>query len=122
MEEKKTVKRELMDYLLITVGTVIYGIGVSLFLDPNNLAPGGVTGIAMILNRLSGLSTGTGILLINIPILAVGLWKFGFRFLLSISSWQKVWPNLSASIWHRSSISMSPWKTEIRPMRNPSAR
>ena len=83
MEEKKTVKRELMDYLLITVGTVIYGIGVSLFLDPNNLAPGGVTGIAMILNRLSGLSTGTGILLINIPILAVGLWKFGFRFLLS---------------------------------------
>ena len=50
MEEKKTVKRELMDYLLITVGTVIYGIGVSLFLDPNNLAPGGVTGIAMILN------------------------------------------------------------------------
>ena len=83
MEEKKTVKRELMDYLLITVGTVIYGIGVSLFLDPNNLAPGGVTGIAMILNRLNGLSTGTGILLINIPILAVGLWKFGFRFLLS---------------------------------------
>ncbi len=43
------------------------------------------------------------------------------QFLLSISSWQKVWPNLSASIWHRSSISMSPWKTEIRPMRNPSA-
>ena len=76
MEEKKTVKKVLMDYLLITVGTVIYGIGASLFLDPNNLAPGGVTGIAMILNRLSGLSTGTGILLFNIPLLAVGLWKF----------------------------------------------
>ena len=72
-----------MDYLLITVGTVIYGIGVSLFLDPNNLAPGGVTGIAMILNRLTGLPTGTGILLINIPILAAGLWKFGLRFLVS---------------------------------------
>ena len=69
--EKKTVKKRLMDYLMITVGTVIYGIGVSLFLDPNNLAPGGVTGIAMILNRLTGLPTGTGILLINIPILAV---------------------------------------------------
>ena len=80
---KKTVKKRLMDYLMITVGTVIYGIGVSLFLDPNNLAPGGVTGIAMILNRLTGLPTGTGILLINIPILAVGLWKFGLRFLLS---------------------------------------
>ena len=83
MAEKKTIGKRAMDYLLITMGTVLYGIGVSLFLDPNNLAPGGVTGIAMILNRLTGLSTGTGILLINIPILAAGLWKFGFRFLIS---------------------------------------
>ena len=81
--EKKTIKRQILDYLLITAGTVIYGVGVSLFLDPNNLAPGGVTGIAMIINRLSGLPTGTGILLINIPILAAGLWRFGFRFLVS---------------------------------------
>ena len=44
------------------------------------------------------------------------------RFRLSISSWQKEWPNLSASIWHRSLTSMWLWKTEIRPMRNPSAR
>ena len=67
MAEKKTMRKRILDYLLITVGTVIYGMGVSLFLDPNNLAPGGVTGIAMILNRLTGLPTGTGILLINIP-------------------------------------------------------
>lgn len=32
------------------------------------------------------------------------------RFRLSISSWQKEWPNLSASIWHRSSTSMWLWK------------
>ena len=83
MAEKKTMRKRILDYLLITVGTVIYGMGVSLFLDPNNLAPGGVTGIAMILNRLTGLPTGTGILLINIPILAAGLWKFGLRFLVS---------------------------------------
>ena len=83
MEEKKTMKRRIMDYLLITAGTIIYGVAISLFLDPNNLAPGGVTGIAMIINRLTGLPTGTGILLINIPILAAGLWKFGLRFLVS---------------------------------------
>ena len=83
MTVKKNAKDQFMDYLLITAGAVIYGIGVSSFLDPNNLAPGGVTGIAMILNRLTRLPTGTGLLLINVPILAAGLWKFGFRFLVS---------------------------------------
>jgi anaerobic ribonucleoside-triphosphate reductase len=44
------------------------------------------------------------------------------RFRLLTSSWQKEWPNLSASIWHRSLTSMWLWKTEIRPMKNPSVR
>ena len=67
----------------IAVGAVLYAVGVSLFLDPNSLAPGGVTGIAIILNRLTNVETGTWILLINIPILLVGLWKFGMKFLIS---------------------------------------
>lgn len=81
--EKKTPLRRACDYLLMTVATAIYSAGVSLFLDPNSLAPGGVTGISVILNRLTSLETGTWILLLNIPILAVGMWKFGFRFILS---------------------------------------
>ena len=58
-------------------------MAVSLFLDPNSLAPGGVTGIAIILNRLTGLETGTWVLFINIPIIALGTWKLGWRFILS---------------------------------------
>lgn len=54
-----------------------------LILDPNSLAPGGITGIAIILNRLFGIETGTWMLLINIPILLIGIWKFGLRFILS---------------------------------------
>ena len=81
--EKKTLRRRIMDYLVITVASVIYATGVSLFLDPNSLAPGGVTGIAIILNRLTGLATGTWMLVINIPILLLGTWKFGIRFILS---------------------------------------
>ncbi len=80
---KKPFRKRIREYLMITAGACIYGISISLFLDPNNLAPGGVTGIAIIANRLTGLSTGTGMLLINIPILAAGLWKFGLRFLVS---------------------------------------
>ena len=82
-KEKKTVKRRIFDYLMITAAACIYGVSISLFLDPNNLAPGGVTGIAVIINRLTGLPTGTGMLLINIPILIAGLWKFGLRFIIS---------------------------------------
>lgn len=81
--EKKTPVRRMADYLLMTAASVIYASGISLFLDPNSLAPGGVTGISIILNRLTFLETGTWILLLNIPILLLGMWKFGFRFILS---------------------------------------
>lgn len=82
-EKKKSIRQTIKDYLLITVSCIIYSVAVSLFLDPNSLAPGGVTGIAIILNRLIPVETGTLILLINIPILILGTWKFGIRFSLS---------------------------------------
>ena len=82
-EKKKTGKRLLWDYFVITAASFIYAAAVSLLLDPNALAPGGVTGIAVILNRATNVATGTWIFLINVPILIVGMWKFGIRFILS---------------------------------------
>ena len=82
-EERKSVKRRILDYVIITIASFLYSVAVSFFLDPNSLAPGGVTGIAIILNRLTGLATGTWLLIINIPILTIGTWKFGLRFIMS---------------------------------------
>ncbi len=82
-EEKKTVKRRLTDYAAITVAAMIYAAGVSLFIDPANLAPGGLTGIAIITSHLTGLETGTLIFVLNVPIMLLGLWKFGLRFMVS---------------------------------------
>lgn len=65
-EKKKSIKQIAWDYVIITLASVIYAVGVSLFIDPNNLAPGGVTGIAIILNRVVPLETGTLIMFINI--------------------------------------------------------
>ena len=59
----------------MTVAAAIYGIAIGLFLDPNRLAPGGVAGTAVILNRLLPLATGTLILIMNVPIFLFGLWK-----------------------------------------------
>lgn len=81
--QKKTPLQRGWDYLVITISSLIYAVAVSLFLDPNSLAPGGVTGISIIVSRLTGVDTGTWILLINIPILILGAWKFGGRFILS---------------------------------------
>lgn len=82
-ELRKTVKRRAKDYAVITIATFLYAVAISLFLDPNRLAPGGVTGISIILSRFVPLETGTLVLLFNIPILMVGAWKFGWRFILS---------------------------------------
>lgn len=70
-------------YAVITVGAVLFGIGIGLFIDPNNLAPGGISGLAIILNRVIPIETGTLFLIINIPVMALGAWKFGGRFIAS---------------------------------------
>ena len=78
----KSLKKNIRDLLVIVVAAVLYAAGISLFLDPNNLAPGGVTGISVILNRLTGIETGTIYLLLNVPIILLGIWQFGVRFIL----------------------------------------
>lgn len=78
---KKKLFHEIKSFLLIAVATAIYAVGISLFLDPNQLAPGGVAGIAVILNRLVEIETGTLYFVLNIPIILLGIWKFGIRFI-----------------------------------------
>ena len=78
----KTTNR-VKNYIILTVAALIYAVAVSLFLDPNNIAPGGVTGIAILVSRFVPIATGTVNLLINVPIVLLGLWKFGWRFICS---------------------------------------
>lgn len=77
--KKDTIKK----YIIITIMAFIYAAAVSLFIDPNNMAPGGVTGIAIIISRFLPVETGTLIFMLNIPILLFSIWKFGLRFTLS---------------------------------------
>ena len=66
----------------ILLGSLLYAAAIALFLDPNQLAPGGVSGIAIIVNHITSLPTGTLILMMNVPLLALGMWKLGWRFVL----------------------------------------
>ena len=75
--------RRIAEYALITIGSIIYGATTALLVDPNNIAPGGLTGLAIVLNRVINLGTGLWFLIMNIPILILAIWKFGMRFTIS---------------------------------------
>lgn len=72
-----------IDYIFMTLGSLVYSLGISVFLDPYELAPGGVTGLGIIVAKLIGAQTGTVYFLINLPILVFGWWRFGGKFILS---------------------------------------
>lgn len=89
MMDKKTFLNELKGYLGMLLGCFAYGMGTSLFLKPNLIVSGGITGLAVIINHLNDFfSVGTLVVLINIPILCVGIklqgWKFILRCLLTV--------------------------------------
>lgn len=66
--------------LLILIGSIIYAVSISLFLDPNKIAPGGVSGIAIMAGHYIDIGVGTLTFLINVPILIIGLIKLGKDF------------------------------------------
>lgn len=82
-EKTKKIAKFIGRYIVITFAACIYAVGISMFLDPNNLAPGGLTGAAVILTRIIPITLGTLIVIMNIPIMILGAWKFGARFTLS---------------------------------------
>ena len=63
---------------------ILYAVGFQLFIVPNFLAPGGFSGVSVLLNHvIPVIPTGTFLLLLNVPILIVGFWKFGTKFTIS---------------------------------------
>lgn len=83
-QQKSVVTAILKKYLQLTFGALVYAMGIALFLDPNKLAPGGVSGVSIIIHELwQVIPTGTLIVLINIPIMILGWIKFGFNFMFS---------------------------------------
>ncbi len=81
--KKKSLRTRIQNVIIMTLSCMLYAFAVSTFLDPNSLAPGGATGVAIILSRFLKLEVGTLIWVINIPIMLLGMWKFGVRFILS---------------------------------------
>jgi uncharacterized membrane-anchored protein YitT (DUF2179 family) len=75
------IRASLVDYALTTVGGLLLAVNLNLFLAPANIAPGGVSGSAIIINSFTGWPIGLTMLVLNIPMIVLGfvyLGRFGF--------------------------------------------
>ena len=69
--------------LLILLGCVITGLAYALFLIPHHFVPGGVSGIAIILNYFAALPVGALIIVLNVPVFLLGLKTMGKKYVLN---------------------------------------
>ncbi len=75
------VKQIVIDALYYTVGSFLYAVSVNCFSAPNQIAPGGVTGLATVVHYLIPQAPiGTVILLFNVPLLIVAWRRCGRTF------------------------------------------
>lgn len=76
----------LRSYLFLTIGTLLVVASFDIFMRRTNIAPGGVMGLALIVNHLTGLALGTATLLLQIPMLILGFYFLG-RFHFLVTTW-----------------------------------
>lgn len=71
---KATKAAELINWMLVLIGSALTALAYKLFFIPNDIAPGGLSGLAQEINALFGFSIGATIAALNIPLFIIG-WK-----------------------------------------------
>lgn len=66
----------------MVIGCISYSLSLCVFLIPNAIVGGGVSGAASLINIMTGLPAGVFIVVINVPILAFGFKMMGWQFIL----------------------------------------
>jgi uncharacterized membrane-anchored protein YitT (DUF2179 family) len=79
LPKSKIVKRAIA----IFIGAVIMAVGLEIFLIPNSVIDGGITGISIMLAHLTGLPLGVFIFILNLPFFFLGRKQIGKTFALS---------------------------------------
>ena len=77
---KKTALTLVKEYALVSVGVISYALGWTIFLLPNNLVGGGVSGFASILMYATGIPMGITYFVLNILLLIIGTKILGTGF------------------------------------------
>ncbi|KAB3533576.1 YitT family protein [Alkaliphilus serpentinus] len=72
--------RTIIEYIGITIGCGFMAISLNFFLEPNTIAPGGVTGLAILLQKLTGIPIDVTNLVMNLPLFITGIMVLGKLF------------------------------------------
>lgn len=86
---KKAILTEAKGYVFMLIGCVMYALSTRLFLAPNSIVAGGVSGLSVLINLINEkIPIGLISIAINVPILVAGIkfqgWKFIYRCLVTI--------------------------------------
>ncbi|HEY5556164.1 YitT family protein [Acetobacterium sp.] len=88
------VKREVIRYIFLFIGSIIAAVGLEIFLVPNNIIDGGVIGISIIASYLTGVPLSVYIIVLNLPFLIFGYKQIGKTFVFS-----SLFAIISLSFW-----------------------
>jgi uncharacterized membrane-anchored protein YitT (DUF2179 family) len=69
--------------MFIFIGSIIAAVALEIFLVPNNIIDGGITGISIIMSHLTGISLSAFIVVLNLPFLIMGYKQIGKTFVIS---------------------------------------
>lgn len=92
----KKAKKFIISILGITIGTFFLAIALTSFQEPNMIAPGGVTGFAIVLKKITNIPVYITNLAINIPLFIVGIIVLGKNF-----GWKTLYATVLLSIFLR---------------------
>lgn len=80
---KQSVAKSLGQKLIIIIGGLIAAYGLEAVLIPNNVSDGGVTGISIVLSKISPISLGILIAVLNVPFIYLGYKQIGKSFAIN---------------------------------------
>ena len=79
---KSKVARDIITFIMLTIGTIIAAAALECFLIPNTILDGGVTGISIIIFKLLNIPLWLLVVILNIPFIFIGYKNLGERFLV----------------------------------------
>ncbi len=84
LQHRRLTKKKIFQRaLLITLGAILMSVGLEIFLVPNKVIDGGITGISIMLSYITGWKLGIFIFIFNIPFFFIGYKQIGKTFALS---------------------------------------
>lgn len=81
--KRLTLKSILLRAIFICIGALLVSVALEIFLVPNQIIDGGITGISIMLAHLTGIKLGLFLLLLNLPFLFIGYKQIGKTFAFS---------------------------------------